>query len=144
MYGTERKRCKLEYLTKTLEVNEYKLLISRLDPNGYGDFNGFVTKFLADPETTDPSILRIVPMYREKGFIDIFKRKYAEKFQAMNEICTRNNLCPLFPNPSDVKESEMIRRDLVKFVPEEELNAYFGVESYFHYHPPKYRQTDEQ
>ena len=54
------------------------------------------------------------------------------------DLCINNNTYPFFEDPTNVKECEKVRLDLVKKIPENLLNNYFGVESFGDYSPPKY------
>ena len=136
-------RMKLDYLTRNMPIKAVKELYARMDIDGYGDFNLFVCDFLEDPDTTNESILRIVPLYKDPLMIEIFKRKYIEKFQYMNKLCIDNGIQPLFPEGNDVGEMYKIRKDLIRRQPEEVLNRFFNVNSYITYIPPLYKRPSQ-
>lgn len=132
-------RIKLEYITKNMPVKAAKELYARIDVSGFGDFSMMYSRFLENPKTTDPLILSIVPGYDKKENIDAFMSRYSEKFELMNKLCIENEVYPIFPNPSNIQESVEVRRDLIKPVPEEELNKFFRTSSFAAYKPPLYK-----
>lgn len=136
-------RMKLDYLTKCMPIKAVKELYARMDIEGYGDFNRLVCAFLENPDTTEESVLRIVPVYKDPGMLEYFKRQYVEKFKYMNKLCMDNATMPLFPENNDVGELYKVRKDLIHRRPEEELNKFFNVESYSDYKPPVYKQPSQ-
>ena len=60
------------------------------------------------------------------------------QYKLINQICIENNAIPFFKDPTNVSECEKTRLDIVKIIPEEILNVFFGVESIRDYDPPKY------
>lgn len=157
-------RCKLEYMIKNIPLKEAKDLIYEIDPKGVYKFDRDISKFLLNPDTEDVELLVSVgpchtiyytvcefeedeeqlALYRadmEKERAEIFE-SYAAQYRKINEICTSNRTYPLFADPTDVSACEKTRLDLVKIVPEELLNRYFGVSSLREYEPPLYR-TEE-
>ena len=57
-------------------------------------------------------------------------------------ILAINKVYPFFKDPNNIPESEATRLDIVKIVPEEILNKFFGVESIRDYEPPIYNDPD--
>jgi hypothetical protein len=64
------------------------------------------------------------------------------KYQNINELCIKKNTYPFFRNPTNIKECEEIRLDLVKIIPEELLNEFFCVEHIRFYKPPLYNDNE--
>lgn len=132
-------RCKLEYLIKNMDFQEKKKVIKLMDPYGDYEFKGYISKFLLNPDTTDDNILVNLPILwffpEEK---EPFINKYINLYKSINELCIKNNTYPFFKNPTNVTESEKVRLDLVKIIPEEILNKFFGVDSIRDYEPLKY------
>lgn len=132
-------RCKLEYLIKNMDFQEKKKVIKLMDPYGDYEFKGYISKFLLNPDTTDDNILVNLPILRffpeEK---EPFINKYINLYKSINELCIKNNTYPFFKDPTNVIESEKVRLDLVKIIPEEIINKFFGVDSIRDYEPLKY------
>lgn len=132
-------RCKLEYMYKNFDFKEKKKMIVLIDPYGDYEFKKDISRFLLDPDTTDLDILINLPLLRffpdEK---EPFINKYIDLYKSINELCIKNNTYPFFKDPSNVSECEKTRLDIVKIIPEEILNEYFGVESIRWYEPPIY------
>ena len=136
----EKTSAKLFYLAKEMPIKASKELASRMDVSGFGDFSMMYSRYLENPETKDPLILSIIPGYTNPECVREFNEMYAEKFEKINELCKRNGVKPLFPEPKNIKECELIRRDLVKERTEDELNAFFGVSSFREYKPKFYSE----
>ena len=135
----ERKARKIDYIVKNTPISFRKKFDALIDTNGTGDFVYSISRFLENPETKDVLTLSIIPGYHNKINIENFIEKYRQKFRYMNELLIENEVAPIFPNPDNVSESELIRRELVKIYPEYEINLYFGTESYASYERPIYK-----
>ena len=152
-------RCKLEYMIKNFDIKEKKKMIQLMDPYGDYMFKKSVSKYLENPDTTDPDILIYVAplasyyyteilyndiesakmhkMEAEKEIADV-KQQFINQFKLINDLCIKNNTYPFFKDPTNLVECEKTRLDIVKIIPEETLNKHFGVESIRWYEPPKY------
>ncbi len=132
-------RCKLEYILKYLDIPDRKEMVMLVDPYGDYAFKKDVSRFLLDPETTDEEVLQNLPLLQyfpeEK---EPFLNEYIDLYKKINDMCIKHNRQPFFKDPTNVAECEKTRLDLVKIVPEEILNAFFGVDSIRDYEPPKY------
>lgn len=133
-------RCKLEYILKHLDIPDRKEMVMLMDPYGDYAFKKDVSRFLVDPETTDEEVLQNLPLIQyfpeEK---EPFLQEYIDLYKQINDMCIKHNRVPFFKVPTNVAECEKTRLDLVKIVPEEILNAFFGVDSIRDYEPPKYK-----
>ena len=132
------KRSKLEYLLRHLPREQENELVREIDPKGEYMFGPLICKFLATPNTRNPDILCFVPGWRYPENIEECKEKYRAQYRKINDLCIKNGIKPFFPKPDNIKQSEAIRRDLVAQVPESALNAFFGVNSFYDFVPPKY------
>ena len=134
-------RCKLEYMIKRFDFKEKKKIIQLMDPYGDYAFKKDISRFLLNPETTDFEILSQLPliMYfpEEK---EPFINEYIELYKSINELCIKNNTYPFFKDPTNVSECEKTRLDIVKIIPEELINDFFGVNSIRDYEPPIYEK----
>ena len=132
-------RCKLEYMIKRFDFKEKKKIIQLMDPYGDYAFKKDISRFLLNPETTDFEILSQLPfiMYfpEEK---EPFINEYIKLYKSINEFCIKNNTYPFFKDPTNVSECEKTRLDIVKIIPEEIINKFFGVECIRDYEPPLY------
>lgn len=54
----------------------------------------------------------------------------------------KNNNFPFFKDPTNVSECEKIRLDIVKIIPEEYINKFFGVSGLYEYEPPRYNDDN--
>lgn len=134
-------RCKLEYMYKRFDFNEKKKMIQLIDPFGDYEFRNYISRFLLDPNTTDDNILVNLPLLQyfpdEK---EEFINKYIDLYKSINELCIKNNTYPFFKDPNNVIECEKTRLDIVKIIPENILNDFYGVESIRYYEPPIYNE----
>lgn len=132
-------RCKLEYMIKNFDFKEKKKMIVLIDPYGDYEFKKDISSFLIDPNTTDFYILNNLPILKyfpeEK---EPFLNKYIDLYKEINELCIKNNTYPFFKDPTNVSVCEKTRLDIVKIIPENFINEYFGVGSLGEYDPPKY------
>ena len=154
-------RCKLEYMIKNFDLNESKRLIMEIDPYGDYMFKKSVSKYLENPDTTDPDILIYVAplasyyyteilyndiesakmhkMEAEKEIADV-KQQFINQFKLINDLCIKNNTYPFFKDPTNLVECEKTRLDLVRIIPEKIINEFFSVENFSDYYPPKYNK----
>ncbi len=133
-------RCKLDYIFKNFNAMQKKRMVQEIDPFGVYMFNEFICKFLKDPDTTDKDILCFIPGWRNPKHIETCKERYRDQYKKINDICIHNNIAPFFKNPNNIKESELTRLDLIKLVPEENLNKFYGVKDYWSYEPPTHNE----
>ena len=154
-------RCKLEYMIKRFDFQEKKKIIREIDPYGNYMFNKDISRYLVNPSTDDIDILMNVgpcSLIYYIGFVDDdseiaysykkdmekevmeVKEKFIAQYNLINELCIENNTLPFFKNPTNISECEKIRLDIVKILPEETLNNFFGVESIRDYEPPVYNR----
>ena len=131
-------RCKLEYMYKNMTIEKRKEMIQEIDPKGEYMFNHLICKFLKDPETTNPDILKYIVGWRNPENIENVKQKYIQQYEKINKLCKENKTYPFFKTPNNIKESEETRLDLIKLMPESKLNKFFGVEDFWDYKPPIY------
>ena len=66
------------------------------------------------------------------------RKKYEQIFSEINEICINNRTYPIFNAPSNIEECLKIRKEVLHMYEEEEVNAFFYVESIRAYAPPIY------
>ena len=139
-------RSKFEYLTKYVFRNcgedKWWELKETVDLENKYEFNFLIVKFLKNPDTTDENILIAIPNYENSVNIEECKQKYIKIFKRINALCIECKIYPFFKNPSDLRESEITREDLCRQVPEEKLNNFFGVESFYDYNPPVYEPEE--
>ena len=132
-------RCKLEYMIKRFDFQEKKKIIKLIDPYGDYEFKKDISRFLLDPNTTDDNILSQLPILKyfpetKESFIN----EYIDLYKLINDLCIKNKAYPFFEDPTNVAECEKTRLDIVRIIPEEMLNEFFGVESIRDYEPPIY------
>ena len=154
-------RCKLEYMIKNFDIKEKKKMIQLIDPYGDYMFKKSVSKYLENPDTTDPDVLIYVAplasyyyteilyndiesakmhkMEAEKEIADV-KQQFINQFKLINDLCIKNNTYPFFKDPTNLVECEKTRLDLVRIIPEKIINEFFSVENFGDYYPPKYNK----
>ena len=141
-------RRKIDYLTKGLSATQEKdLYYGILDMNGHGKFQSDLCRFLKDPirNQKDLIALSMIPGgILGKEYIDRFITGYHRIFREINDWCKTHRIVPFFPDPTDVKGCLDIREDLIVRRPEEELNLFFGVESYHDYTAPIYTPPETE
>lgn len=102
-------------------------MIELIDPRGVYEFR------------EDSNILYSFPQFKyfpdEK---DLLINKFIRLYKQINELCRINNINPFFNDPTNVSECEKTRLDLIRVLPEEYINDFFGVGSFRDYKPPKY------
>ena len=157
-------RCKLEYMIKRLDLKEQKEMIRLIDPFENYLFNEKISKFLLEPETDDIDILfhigpahaiyysicvwcddqEFIEPYRKdkESELEEIKSKYINQYKLINELCIKNNTYPFFKDPTNIRECEKTRLDIVRIKPEELINEFFGVDSLIDYEPPFYNSKE--
>ena len=71
------------------------------------------------------------------------KEEYINQYRLINELCIKNNTYPFFKDPSNIKECEKTRLDIVRIIPEQIINKYFNVDSLRDYKPPIYKEGQD-
>lgn len=133
-------RCKLEYMIRNFSAEDRSEIIFRMtDTRDW--FNTFVRDFLLEPDMNDIIKLSLAGIHKPEQ-IETWKEIFASRFKYLNELCLRNKTMPFFDNPDDLRESELMREELLKRVSERYLNAWFGCDSYYSYKPPIYEPDD--
>ena len=131
-------RIKLEYLLKRLKIEDLKEYYYLIDVRGIFTFDEYVCEILGNPECKNTIILSRFSWDKNDRQFACCIKYYKDLFKHLNKLCTRNNTYPLFPHPKNLVECIKIREDLVKEVPEEELNAFYGVAKFQDYIPEEY------
>ena len=151
-------RCKLEYMIKRFDFNEKKRIIMEMDPYGDYKFKKDISRYLLDPDTKDEDVLMYIGPYTTMYFVsnkdeefkelmeqelEEIKEEYINQYKLINELCIKNNTYPFFEDPSDIKECEKTRLDIVRIIPEKIINKFFKVDSLRDYEPPMYKKKED-
>lgn len=131
-------RCKLEYMIKNCTFEQKKHIIREVDPYGNYMFGSLICQFLKDPDNVDEDVLFIVSVGGDEQILNEEKQRYIDQYKKINDLCIEYNMYPFFKDPTNIKESEATRQDIIKIIPEEMLNDFFGVNSIRDYEPPLY------
>lgn len=148
-------RCKLEYLIKGFDLDEKKRMIREIDPYGDYKFKKDISRYLLNHDTDDEEVLMFIGPYatmyyisKDESFKELMikeqeeiKEEYIQQYKLINELCIKNNRYPFFKDPNNIKECEKTRLDIVKIVPENIINEYFGVNSLGDYKPLVYNKN---
>ena len=130
-------RCKLEYMIRGVDLKEYKQIVYEIDPKGDYFLYERYSQFFLNPN--DPNLDEYFPEFM---YLPEMKEELIEKgisqYKKINELCIKNNICPIFKDPTNVMECEKTRLDILKLMPEEKINDFFGVSGIRDYKPPKY------
>ena len=151
-------RCKLEYMIKRFDFNEKKRIIMEMDPYGDYKFKKDISRYLLDPDTKDEDVLMYIGPYTTMYFVsnkdeefkelmeqelEEIKEEYINQYKLINELCIKNNTYPFFEDPTDIKECEKTRLDIVRIIPEKIINKFFKVDSLRDYEPPMYKKKED-
>lgn len=151
-------RCKLEYMIKRFDFNEKKRIIMEMDPYGDYKFKKDISRYLLDPDTKDEDVLMYIGPYTTMYFVsnkdeefkelmeqelEEIKEEYINQYKLINELCIKNNTYPFFGDPTDIKECEKTRLDIVRIIPEKIINKFFKVDSLRDYEPPMYKKKED-
>ena len=151
-------RCKLEYMIKRFDFNEKKRIIMEMDPYGDYKFKKDISRYLLDPDTKDEDVLMYIGPYTTMYFVsnkddefkelmekelEEIKEEYINQYKLINELCIKNNTYPFFEDPTNIKECEKTRLDIVRIIPEEIINKFFNVDSLRDYEPPMYKKKED-
>jgi hypothetical protein len=124
-------------MIKYLNLNESKNIVREMDPYGNNFFQKHCSQFFMNLE--DPYLYEYFPEFE---FFPEMKEELIQKaiiqYQKINELCIKNNIYPFFKDPTNIQECEKTRLDLVKILPEEIIDKFFGVNSIRDYEPPRY------
>lgn len=151
-------RCKLEYMIKRFDFNEKKRIIMEMDPYGDYKFKKDISRYLLNPDTKDEDVLMYIGPYTTMYFVsnkddefkelmeqelEEIKEEYINQYKLINELCIKNNTYPFFEDPTDIKECEKTRLDIVRIIPEKIINKFFKVDSLRDYEPPMYKKKED-
>ena len=151
-------RCKLEYMIKRFDFNEKKRIIMEMDPYGDYKFKKDISRYLLNPDTKDEDVLMYIGPYTTMYFVsnkddefkelmekelEEIKEEYINQYKLINELCIKNNTYPFFEDPTDIKECETTRLDIVRIIPEKIINKFFKVDSLRDYEPPMYKKKED-
>ena len=151
-------RCKLEYMIKRFDFNEKKRIIMEMDPYGDYKFKKDISRYLLNPDTKDEDVLMYIGPYPTMYFVsnkdeefkelmeqelEEIKEEYINQYKLINELCIKNNTYPFFEDPTDIKECEKTRLDIVRIIPEKIINKFFKVDSLRDYEPPMYKKKED-
>ena len=151
-------RCKLEYMIKRFDFNEKKRIIMEMDPYGDYKFKKDISRYLLNPDTKDEDVLMYIGPYTTMYFVsnkddefkelmeqelEEIKEEYINQYKLINELCIKNNTYPFFKDPTNIKECEKTRLDIVRIIPEEIINKFFNVDSLRDYEPPMYKKKED-
>ena len=151
-------RCKLEYMIKRFDFNEKKRMIIEIDPYGDYKFKKDISRYLLNPDTKDEDVLMYIGPYTTMYFVsnkddefkelmekelEEIKEEYINQYKLINELCIKNNTYPFFEDPTDIKECEKTRLDIVRIIPEKIINKFFKVDSLRDYEPPMYKKKED-
>ena len=151
-------RCKLEYMIKRFDFNEKKRIIMEMDPYGDYKFKKDISRYLLDPNTKDEDVLMYIGPYTTMYFVsnkddefkelmeqelEEIKEEYINQYKLINELCIKNNTYPFFEDPTNIKECEKTRLDIVRIIQEEIINKFFNVDSLRDYEPPMYKKKED-
>ena len=135
------RRCKLEYMIRNIPLIPRKRLINLFDVESQFHFDEFYIKELENFKnmeviTGDSAEALMYECIKEIN--EERQKKYEQIFSEINEICINNKTYPIFNAPSNIEECLKIRKEVLHMYKEEEVNAFFNVESIRDYTPPIY------
>lgn len=135
------RRCKLEYMIRNIPLIPRKRLINLFDVESQFHFDEFYIKELENFKnmeviTGDSAEALMYECIKEIN--EERQKKYEQIFSEINEICTNNKTYPIFNAPSNIEECLKIRKEVLHMYKEEDVNAFFNVESIRDYTPPIY------
>ena len=135
------RRCKLEYMIRNIPLIPRKRLINLFDVESQFHFDEFYIKELENFKnmeviTGDSAEALMYECIKEIN--EERQKKYEQIFSEINEICINNKTYPIFNAPSNIEECLKIRKEILHMYKEEEVNAFFNVESIRDYTPPIY------
>ena len=135
------RRCKLEYMIRNIPLIPRKRLINLFDVESQFHFDEYYIKELENFKnmeviTGDSAEALMYECIKELN--EERQKKYEQIFREINEICTNNKTYPIFNAPSNIEECLKIRKEVLHMYKEEEVNAFFNVESIRDYTPPIY------
>ena len=135
------RRCKLEYMIRNIPLIPRKRLINLFDVESQFHFDEFYIKELENFKnmeviTGDSAEALMYECIKEIN--EERQKKYEQIFSEINEICINNKTYPIFNAPSNIEECLKIRKEVLHMYKEEDVNAFFNVESIRDYTPPIY------
>ena len=151
-------RCKLEYMIKRFDFNEKKRMIIEIDPYGDYKIKKDISRYFLNPDTKEEDVLMYIGPYTTMYFVsnkddefkelmeqelEEIKEEYINQYKLINELCIKNNTYPFFEDPTDIKECEKTRLDIVRIIPEKIINKFFKVDSLRDYEPPMYKKKED-
>lgn len=138
-----RKTCKLEYYIREMPQADKNEIIYLIDNDGDNDFNIFNIRAVTEFKNVKPASGDSFAAFEYQVALYDYTRtstRFETIFRRINELFIKNNVQPIFPNPTNLDECLDIRDDMIEPMSYERANEFFGVSNYREYRPPVYKK----
>ena len=136
------KTCKLEYYIRNMEAEDTREIIYLIDKNNERDFSCFNIRAVTEFKELNPVPSNEFKAFEYKNALYLYTRislRFESIFRRINELFIKNNIQPIFIDPSNLKECLEIRKDMLVAMSYHRANEFFGVNDYREYTPPVYK-----
>lgn len=135
--------CKLEYYIREMLQNDKREIIWLIDNDGDNDFNIFDIRAVTEFKNVKPASGDSFAAFEYQTALYLYQQasaKFETIFRRINELFIKNNVQPIFPDPTNLDECLDIRDDMIEPMSYERANEFFGVSNYRQYRPPVYKK----
>ena len=136
-----KKTCKLEYYIREMNQVDKREIIWLIDNDGQNDFDIFNVRAITEFKKLKPVSGEGFEAFQYKNALYMYESvslKFKSIFIRINELFIKNNVQPIFSNPSNLEECLEIRDDMLEAMSYERANEFFGVNNHREYKPPVY------
>lgn len=138
--------CKLEYMMRNFNSDDKKEIIWLIDKDGERDFCSFniraFTKFKELKTVPNDSFAALEYKFALYDYERVSLR-FESIFRRINELFIKNNIQPIFTDPTNIDECLDIRDDMIEPMSYDRANEFFGVSNYWEYVPPYYNEKSK-
>ena len=138
-----RKTCKLEYYIREIPQADKREIICLIDSDGENNFDISDIRAVTEFKNVKPASGDSFAAFEYQTALYFYTNassKFESIFRRINELFIKNNVQPIFPDPTNLDECLDIRDDMIEPMSYERANEFFGVEHYRAYRPPVYKK----
>ena len=138
-----RKTCKLEYYIREMPQADKREIICLIDNDGENNFDISDIRAVTEFKNVKPASGDSFAAFEYQTALYFYTNasaKFESIFRRINELFIKNNVQPIFPDPTNLDECLDIRDDMIEPMSYERANEFFGVENYRAYRPPVYKK----
>ena len=136
-----RKTCKLEYYIREMLQDDKSEIIWLIDKDDERDFHIVNVRAITEFKKLKPVSGNSFEAFEYKNAYYFYTRvslRFETIFCHINKLFIKNNVQPIFTDPSNLEECLEIRDDMLEVMSYNRANEFFGVNNHRDFRPPVY------